>query len=95
LSYYNNLLQDFVFSLIDNLYPGANYPRRTTVLDILTSLGNIVSFSHVQNRLSLTQVMSETVATSLVQSLYDSYEVNKEKSLALLRSLPGHPGGCD
>ena len=88
LSYYNNLLQDFVYSLIDNLYPGANYPRRTTVLDILTSLGNIVGFSHVQNRLSLTQVMSETVATSLVQSLYDSYEVNKEKSLALLRSLP-------
>ena len=88
LIYYNNILQNFSVSLMTNLYPGANYARRSKVLDILTFLGQSIGFNAVKNNLDLTKLVTEASANTLVSCLHDSYEDNKEKALQLLQSLP-------
>ena len=88
LKNYNEMIQSFTLSLLDNLYPGANYQRRTTVLDILTSISSIIGFQEVQNRLDMTVFVTETFANTMLACLDDSYEANKEKALSLLLTLP-------
>ena len=78
----------FVSALFDNLYPGANTPRRATVLEILTAVEKIVGLSRVDAGLDLRSVVTENSANSLLECLQDSYEENKEKALGLLLSLP-------
>ena len=88
LKNYNDVVQSFTLSLLENLYPGANYPRRTTVLDILTSISTIIGFQGINNRLDMTVFVTEAFANTLLSCLDDSYESNKEKALTLLLSLP-------
>ena len=96
LVYYNKTLQDFVVTLLDNLYPGANYPRRTTVLNILTSLSSTIGLASARHQLDLTLVVGPRLAATLLEALHDSYEANKEAALALLLQLPPAVlGHCD
>ena len=87
LSYYNTKLCGLVSSLLDNLYPGANTPRRSSVLEILTAVNNIIGLSSAQTGLDLRPTVSQHSANSLLECLHDSYEANKERSLGLLLSL--------
>ena len=89
VSYYNHWLSWFVSSLLDNLYPGANTPRRSSVLEILASLNNIIGLEGAETGLNIRSVLvTEQAANSLLECLHDSYEANKEKALGLLLSLP-------
>ena len=87
LSYYNRRLCGFVCSLLDNLYPGANTPRRSSVLEILTAVNNIIGLARADTGLDLRSTVSQHSANSLLECLHDSYEANKERSLGLLLSL--------
>ena len=90
LGYYNQRLGGLVSSLLDNLYPGANTPRRSSVLEILTAVNNIIGLSTADTGtgLDLRSCVSQHSANSLLECLHDSYEVNKERALSLLLSLP-------
>ena len=88
LSYYNTKLCGLVSSLLDNLYPGANTPRRSSVLEILTAVNNIIGLSSAQTGLDLRPTVSQHSANSLLECLHDSYEANKERALGILLSLP-------
>ena len=89
LSYYNHWLSWFVSSLLDNLYPGANTPRRSTVLEILTAINNIVGLTEADTGLDLrSALLTEQAANSLLECLHDSYEANKERALAILLTFP-------
>ena len=88
LGSYNRRLCGFVSSLLDNLYPGANTPRRSSVLEILTAVNNIIGLSRADTVLDLRSTVSQHSANSLLECLHDSYEANKERALGLLLSLP-------
>ena len=97
VSYYNTRLGWFVSSLLDNLYPGANTARRSTVLEILTALNNIIGLTGADTGLDLRPaLLTEDAANSLLECLHDSYEANKERALAILLTFPpsGQVGKC-
>ena len=89
VSYYNTRLGWFVSSLLDNLYPGANTARRSTVLEILTALNNIIGLTGADTGLDLRPaLLTEDAANSLLECLHDSYEANKERALTVLLTFP-------
>jgi len=88
LSFYNTSLQDLVNILFGNLFPGANFPRRASVLEILCCVNTIVGFKTTAYRLDLSGTITQGTANSLLDCLHDSYDNNKEKALSILKSVP-------
>merc|ERR1719187_1423976 len=69
----------------------ANFPRRDTALTILSLLHSIVGFSRknfVATHLDLTSTVTPATANTLLALLHDSYELNKERALAVLCDFP-------
>ncbi len=87
---YNLFINTIIVICCDNMFPGSNFARRGTVLEILTLLHEIFKLDSPPSWLDLAGSLSENAAKSLYTQLYDSYENNKAKSLMLLKSLPPH-----
>ena len=88
LDSYNTGLQELVRGLLDNLFPGANFPRRQAALQLLTMLSNTVGWE-AGGRLNLSCVAGQAGVASLLDCLADPYEANKERALGLLEALSG------
>ncbi|CAN7995410.1 unnamed protein product, partial [Ixodes hexagonus] len=82
--------QDFVSWLlrtaVDQLYPGANFCRRSTAVEILCLLATTQCAKGAGSQLSLPW-SRESLAT-LLQCLKDPYETNKSAVLQVLHSVP-------
>jgi hypothetical protein len=87
---YNDFINETFQMLCDNMFPGSNFARRGTVLEILTLMNEIFKLNNPPSWLDLSSCLSAHAAQSFYTQLYDSYENNKIKSLEILQSLPPH-----
>eukprot|EP00092_Neocalanus_flemingeri_P015147 GFUD01016364.1.p1 GENE.GFUD01016364.1~~GFUD01016364.1.p1 ORF type:complete len:1852 (-),score=400.17 GFUD01016364.1:67-5622(-) len=90
LAFYNSSLQELVITMFGNLFPCANFPRRSTVLEILCCVNTIIGFKTTTQRIDLSGTITQATANSLLNCLHDSYDNNKEKALSILKSIPPH-----
>jgi len=88
LAYYGNFLTKLSFLMFENLFAGANFPRRDTSLTILYLIHKIIGFSHKIPHINLSKTINESTAHTLISTLHDSYEFNKDRALGLLRDVP-------
>ncbi|XP_064489031.1 tRNA (32-2'-O)-methyltransferase regulator THADA-like isoform X3 [Ornithodoros turicata] len=89
--------QDFVSWLqkycTDQLYPGANFNRRSTALQLLQLLASIQASKGVNSVMELKWTVHQSA--TLLQCLKDPYETNKVSALQLLRLVPASTLGFE
>ena len=85
---YNQCLASLARQLFANLFEGASFVRRVTVLEMLTHMERVIGFGGA-SRGSLIDirsgVVSPGVALALYECLQDSYEENRMAALAILK----------
>ncbi|XP_046803544.1 thyroid adenoma-associated protein homolog isoform X4 [Lucilia cuprina] len=76
-------LQDFMRILVENLFEGANFSRRSVSLQLLNQCLTI----GINCNLKLLTLLPKTTVTALVNTLADPYESNKELAVTMLKLL--------
>ncbi|XP_023344467.1 thyroid adenoma-associated protein [Eurytemora carolleeae] len=88
---YSHFVPNLVRMLFRNLFPGANFARRGTVLQILTEVNLLLSLTTPPSWCNKGKLLLDSPGcSSLYSMLEDSYETNKEKALNILRDAPPH-----
>ena len=85
---YSSWLRALFRTLLGSLFPGANYPRRVSSLELLYCLANSVGFNAPRHGLDLRPDMTTEASQTLLACLDDAYESNKELALSILHLLP-------
>lgn len=76
-------LQDFMRILVENLFEGANFSRRSISLQLLNQCLTI----GINCNLKLLTLLPKTAVTVLANTLSDSYESNKDLAVNMLKLL--------
>lgn len=90
LASYTAFLSSLTVLLVANLFHGANFARRVTVLELLTLIDQIVGFASPPSCLDIRSALSPASCSVLYRCLYDTFEENKQKALNILRQTPPH-----
>jgi len=85
---YSSWLRALLRTLLGSLFPGANFPRRVSSLELLYCLANSVGFNAPRHGLDLRPDMTTEASQTLLACLEDPYESNKELALSILHLLP-------
>ena len=85
---YSSWLRALLRTLLGSLFPGANFPRRVSSLELLHCLANNVGLSAPRHGLDLRPDVSLEARQTLLACLEDPYESNKELALSILHMLP-------
>ena len=88
LTCYSSWLRALLRTLLGSLFPGANFPRRVSSLELLFCLANGVGFNAPFQGLDLRPDMTKEACQTLLTCLEDPYESNKELALSILHLLP-------
>lgn len=86
LDTYRRFLAWMTDKCLTDLGPGSSFSRRFLSLHFLKLIRDSVGFPDPANRLNTFPALSRTSALSLVDCLFDSYDVNKDLALDLIKS---------
>ncbi|KAM7347162.1 thyroid adenoma-associated protein homolog isoform 2-T2 [Cochliomyia hominivorax] len=83
-------LQDFMRILVENLFEGANFSRRSVSLQLLNQCLTI----GINCNLKLLTLLPKSTVAALVNTLADSYESNKDLAVTMLKLLEDNSELC-
>ena len=85
---YCTWLRCLLRSLLTQLFPGANHPRRSSCLQLLLCLASTPGLAAPRHGIDLSTEVTAEAAATLLTCLADSYDTNKSLALSILRLLP-------
>lgn len=85
---YTKFLMDFIKILVDNLFQGANFSRRTISLQLLEICVRIL----INCDLNFDAFLPKNTVPTLIETISDTYEANKELAVSILKLIEDKKG---